>query len=1028
MRLPSRRSHTLVRWLLVLCLVGVLQPAARGPVYAYEGEHYIWTYYLALHVGYTKRQAYQIASAAYAVDWDPDTGPMEAQPLDVLWGAEHPGLWTLQGMPSTKVAGIWRRFHAFADVTHCVITQQEQDLLTWLNPDAQLRAWYASRVGRIPIKLPGSPIFEIQPPPLPAIVGDIFRVLPLCGPDDLAGIAASRARARDELWTLARAQRNPGPLIHFVQDTYAHGDFTAVRGHALIGHVPDFLGSDSAKALAMTRDTIAVLQQFMREVLGQTPKDPDMRVIQAALSSLEGVNPAPDGSSLWFNWATWDPGVSPSLTSALQKVSVMQGSPSLPASIGVVRQLIANDEREGRLPAPFPDAIDIGVPGGLAQSTFVDAAAPADWMPFRFNLGGYVVPTVTVGGRSVEPRYEVERIEMAFEPPEVSHRALGRDRVRATFRFPYRVANAAALTSKGGSYISPLPVLEAIRETSGDGLPRQRLERREDGLHVIETTIDRDVDDFERAIVWDVVVHPYGLTPIRQQVPVRVNTTCDVMPQVAPDLERLREIAGAAAAAAAERRSLRSRIIDGVLPEVAREGAAAEAYLHQVEAAHDGLRATCRAASYAESQARQYRDQLDALGNQSTLLRSTADNLTGLTCEIAARAAGASAEGRANLAANAEGFARQAQAKAGEAAGLVTEARQVRAQLETLIQQSRLRELVEQDANREKAIQWLGETVEKLREKVAAAEAEVAGLVDPRVESDRLASGIATRLNTCLRTPAVRAAEEEAARLSASVRDVMAAEDAGLDDVAPIADWTRQKIDALHAAITASRIQQPACLGASMLMARIEPKPRELEAAIETIDLFARSAGDAASKAAACARDAARTGPSASTRPALRGPGVYRIVQTRVEPQLIGAPPELTKVFEGLQTSFEVAATSGAARGAITVGVPAAMTLDDAITVTADGKAQWSLQNQVFQWLAVNVNAVGVGENKTTGQEMHPPGGYAASASVAVPTTLAKSGYAWESEGRRYRELRVGFGVTLADYGILIKFIYVEDK
>lgn len=85
----------LVQCVLVLLIVGVVMPEFRQPAQAYEGEHFAWTYYLALHVGYTKRQAYQIASAAYAVDWDPNTGPMEAGPAEVLLGAQHPGMWYL---------------------------------------------------------------------------------------------------------------------------------------------------------------------------------------------------------------------------------------------------------------------------------------------------------------------------------------------------------------------------------------------------------------------------------------------------------------------------------------------------------------------------------------------------------------------------------------------------------------------------------------------------------------------------------------------------------------------------------------------------------------------------------------------------------------------------------------------------------------------------------------------------------------------------------------------------------------------
>ena len=44
--------------MLLLLLIEAVLPLS---VLAYEGDHYVWTYYLALHVGFNRRQAYQIA-------------------------------------------------------------------------------------------------------------------------------------------------------------------------------------------------------------------------------------------------------------------------------------------------------------------------------------------------------------------------------------------------------------------------------------------------------------------------------------------------------------------------------------------------------------------------------------------------------------------------------------------------------------------------------------------------------------------------------------------------------------------------------------------------------------------------------------------------------------------------------------------------------------------------------------------------------------------------------------------------------
>jgi hypothetical protein len=996
----------------------MVSPLLVAPVAAYEGEHYAWTYYLALHVGYTKRQAYQIASAAYAVDWDPDTGPMEAQPLDVVVGAQHNALWDLQGMPSEKVAGIWRRFHAFADVTHCVITQQERDLLVWLNPEEVMqRTWE-----------PLWPWMKSKTPPLlQRALREAFGVLPLCGQADLARVASSRAAAREALWTLAKEQRNPGPLIHFVQDTYAHGDYTAVRGHALVGHVPDYLGADSARALAMTQDTIAVLQQFMREVLNQTPKQPDMRAIQAALKQLEGANVVPDGSSLWFNWTTWDPGSSPALSLTLQRYSVLAGSPSLEASLSVIRNLVSQDERAGRLPPPFPNAPVIPIPQAMTPSTYVDSAVPDAWMAFRFNLGGYVVPSRTINGRRVEPRYAVEQVRLSWAPPAVSHQAITRDRVRATFRFPYVVENAPLLTSQAGMYLSGLPVLETVREADGAGVPRQVLERRSEGDHFVETTIERNVADLERAIVWDVVAHPYGLDPIRQQVPVRVNMSCAAEADVTPDLQRLRAIAGGIDGVAAQRRGVITRTLEQDLPGIERDRTAAITYLRQLESAYDQLQAACRSASQLVGQVAQTRAQLDQSARDVSLLRSTAVNLAGVTCEVAKQATTSNtAEGRQNAANNAAGFARQTEAKAEEARTVAARAKVLHDQIEHVIQQARLRDLVETDNKRQASLTWFEDAIKGLRDRLAKAEAAIAELPDPRAEADRLASGITTRLTACLRTTPVKSTEDEVRRLSARVRDVLGAPDQDTSDIPPLADWTRSRLDELEATVKASRIQRPGCRGATDLMATLEPQPRELAATLDTIDLFVGNARDAVTQANACAATAGQRRTGAA--PASGGP-IYRVVETRVEPQLIGASPDMTKVYPGLKTDHELRGQVGAvtATGRLTITAPSEIRGNEEFTIAATGRADWLLRAQVFQWINVNLNVLGRGENKTTGQEMNPAGSYSQNVAQSVTTSLAQEGGRWEANGRIYRELRVSFGAAFTEYGILVKIIYATE-
>jgi hypothetical protein len=62
-----------------------------------------------------------------------------------------------------------------------------------------------------------------------------------------------------------------GPL----EDSFAHGDYDTVRGHAVAGHAPDFLSHDPDKARKMTREVIKALSEFMQVTLGKTPSTPD---------------------------------------------------------------------------------------------------------------------------------------------------------------------------------------------------------------------------------------------------------------------------------------------------------------------------------------------------------------------------------------------------------------------------------------------------------------------------------------------------------------------------------------------------------------------------------------------------------------------------------------------------------------------------------------------------------------------------------------------------------------------------------
>lgn len=92
----------------VLAVLAVAFCVLAVPARAYDGDtHYAWTYYLAVHVGYTPRQAFQIASAAWAIDHDAQTGPLHATKMD-----------TVSGAPNPVIERVWRRYHAFADAVY----------------------------------------------------------------------------------------------------------------------------------------------------------------------------------------------------------------------------------------------------------------------------------------------------------------------------------------------------------------------------------------------------------------------------------------------------------------------------------------------------------------------------------------------------------------------------------------------------------------------------------------------------------------------------------------------------------------------------------------------------------------------------------------------------------------------------------------------------------------------------------------------------------------------------------------------
>lgn len=91
-----------MRRFIMLCLPTVVFAVVLAPAPAngfYDDVHYVFTYYLARQVGYTHKQAHRIASASVAIDWDPETEPVQA------------GIRTMHGAAGTQKPR-WM-FHAF---------------------------------------------------------------------------------------------------------------------------------------------------------------------------------------------------------------------------------------------------------------------------------------------------------------------------------------------------------------------------------------------------------------------------------------------------------------------------------------------------------------------------------------------------------------------------------------------------------------------------------------------------------------------------------------------------------------------------------------------------------------------------------------------------------------------------------------------------------------------------------------------------------------------------------------------------
>jgi len=216
-------------------LVVLLSSLLPLHAYAWDAEvHYAWTWYVAVQVGFTERQAHQIASAAQAVSDDADTR-IDATSWEQVSDAP------IDEVVETPQRKALRDFHCFSPWT------------------------------------PG--------PPRDAL--SALGWVPVTGTDsDRVGRSFE-----GDLWRKAVATGNPGPVVHYVQDCVVHRDFDDRAGHAAAGHFPDWMATDSERAREMTFQTARVLVRWQKEVLALSPPAVDKERLFAVMAQIAEANP-----------------------------------------------------------------------------------------------------------------------------------------------------------------------------------------------------------------------------------------------------------------------------------------------------------------------------------------------------------------------------------------------------------------------------------------------------------------------------------------------------------------------------------------------------------------------------------------------------------------------------------------------------------------------------------------------------------------------------------------------------------------
>jgi len=496
--------------MLFLAVLAAVAPLLPRTARAYEADtHYAWTYYLALHAGYTYRQAYQVASATFAIDMDPDTGPMgphaQERALTSLVSPE-------QGLPHDTTASLWRTFHCFVPASR---------------EDPALRPQGAGQRGPLLVYF-----WSLAPSNWSVLADFLVDPLPFIGwASDVGGdVAAARYDFYGRLRDLAVKERNPGPSIHYAQDCFSHHEFTDIRGHFVAGHAPDWLGYKPERAKPLTDVTLDILTGFRTEVLGEPAVSIDRARIDEVLAQVIaandvrqfGVDPQTgEISTTTFVTHQW---FSPIRAGSAGDQDLDLGLPKLYPVVEVLRKAIEEDIEAGRLPkTPGED----------------DLIPPMAWMQFPFDPEGRVLTHAVgddperfttdlpfampfAGGIAVEPdTFPVE--EVAFHLVDETP-----DKPRSTVQgpdqgFAWWVADVAVEYELAGlaemPFLHPIPVRETCELSNGED-HMTRLRHREDGVFTATATAYLTEDDLRGSLSWKCEVWVHGLKPEEVEVPI----------------------------------------------------------------------------------------------------------------------------------------------------------------------------------------------------------------------------------------------------------------------------------------------------------------------------------------------------------------------------------------------------------------------------------------------------------------------------------------------------------------------------